>query len=432
MFYFFSATYREQDFHRRLQDRALTTAKLLIVVNEVDNKLLKIIDRNTINALFHEQVIILDSTNREIYSSIDSPDIIVTPAIINKIRTEGELNFNNGNSEAIAFLYPQGNKEAVVIASAFDQSGLNKLNFLKWILIIAYSISMIIILIAGWIFSTEALKPISKVVNEVDKISVLNIDAKVNEGNGTDEIANLAITFNKMLTRLRTSFEFQKNFVANASHELRTPLTALTGQISVALLNDRSPEEYRDTLHSLQKDIRNLNDLTNRLLELAQVNRDISEIKFQPLRIDECLLTARSEIIKRFPAYKVQINFEELPELESSMIVSANEQLLQTAFVNLIENGCKFSDNKQVEILLRALNNSVEIKFKDEGIGIHELEINHVFEPLYRTANSRTVSGHGLGLSLTQKIILIHKGAIHIFSRVNIGTTVTVILPCKK
>ena len=75
----------------------------------------------------------------------------------------------------------------------------------------------------------------SDVVKQVDKITIASLNMRVNEGNGTDEIAQLAITFNQMLERLESAFEMQRSFVSNASHELCTPLTSITGQIEVSL-----------------------------------------------------------------------------------------------------------------------------------------------------------------------------------------------------
>ena len=96
----------------------------------------------------------------------------------------------------------------------------------------------------------------SDVVKQVDKITISSLDMRVNEGNGTDEIAQLAITFNKMLKRLESSFEMQRSFVSNASHELRTPLTSITGQIEVSLMKSRTHEEYETILESVLKTLK--------------------------------------------------------------------------------------------------------------------------------------------------------------------------------
>ena len=108
-------------------------------------------------------------------------------------------------------------------------------------------------------------------------IGVANLDARISEGNGKDELSQLAQTFNKMLERIESAFKTQKNFIANASHELRTPLTVITGHLEVILMNARKNEEYRKTIISVLGNIKNLNHISNRLLQLAQASSEFSE-----------------------------------------------------------------------------------------------------------------------------------------------------------
>ncbi|MCK7462303.1 MAG: HAMP domain-containing protein [Sphingobacterium sp.] len=158
---------------------------------------------------------------------------------------------------------------------------------------------MIIVFFAGRIFADRALQPVSNIIAQVNGISITNLNERIDEGNGTDELARLAGTFNGMLQRLESAFRIQKNFIANASHELRTPLTVISGQLEVILMKARENEEYRNTIISVLDDIKNLNNLSNRLLLLAQASSEIAEITFSPLRIDDTLWNARTEILKR-------------------------------------------------------------------------------------------------------------------------------------
>jgi signal transduction histidine kinase len=193
---------------------------------------------------------------------------------------------------------------------------------------------------------------------------------RVDEGNRKDEIAQLAITFNQMLDRIESAFETQRSFVSNASHEMRTPLTSITGQLEVALLGNRDTAEYESTLRSVLDDIRNLNKLTNGLLEIAQASMDITEMRQRNFRVDELLWQARNEVMKRNPAYDVQINITNFPDDENELIVSGVEPLFKTAITNLMENACKFSDDKRVSVTFSVVENHAYLKFKDNGIGI--------------------------------------------------------------
>jgi signal transduction histidine kinase len=232
-----------------------------------------------------------------------------------------------------------------------------------------------------------------------------------------------------MLDRIEEAFKLQKSFVSNASHELRTPLTAITGQIEVSLMNKRSQQEYEAVLTSILEDTRSLNKLTNGLLELTHANMDIAGVKLINVRIDELLWQVKNDVIKHNPNYKINIQVSNLPEDESKLIMLGSEPLLKTAFSNVIENACKFSFGKEVNISFSVNDNAIELNVKDHGIGISQTDIEKIFQPFYRGGNAKKYFGHGLGLSLAQKIIHLHKGLLSIDSEINNYTVVKITFP---
>lgn len=428
--YYVSANFRQTEFYSRLENKAINTAKLLIEVKEVDYELLKIIDRNTINALFNEKVMIYDYQDKQIYNSLDDDTIHISKELLDNIRLKKKIKYHEGQNEVIGLLYTDKYDRFVVVASAYDKYGLIKLNNLKWIIFTGLIFSISLTLFTGNIFAAKALKPMSNVMKQADKITIASLNTRVDEGNGTDEIAQLAVTFNRMLERLESAFEMQKSFVSNASHELRTPFTSISGQIEVALLNPRTNEEYRAILESVLEDIKNLNELSNGLLDLAKASSDISAIMLQHLRIDEILWETRDELIKRKKDYNISIYFDEALDDDNDLIVSANHHLLKTAMINVMDNACKYSPDNSVEIFLSVGNKNIEIRFKDKGMGIDKADLGKIFQPFFRAKNARNISGNGLGLSLTDKIIHLHKGTIGIESQLNKGTQVTILIPC--
>jgi signal transduction histidine kinase len=427
--YYFSASYREAEFYSRLEKKALTTAKLLIEVKEVDYNLMKIIDRNALNALQNEKVMIYDDKNHQIYNSLDNDSIKISNALLDKIRHLKNIRYHEDKNEAIGLIFTLNTDHYVVIASAYDNYGRIKLYNLIWIILAGFIISIGSTVFFGRIYANKALKPMSDVVRQVDKITIASLNMRVNEGNGTDEIAQLAITFNQMLERLESAFEMQKSFVSNASHELRTPLTSITGQIEVSLMKPRTHEEYEAILESVLEDIKNLNALSNGLLDLAKASSDISAISFHPLRIDEILWETRSELIERKKDYKISIEFREPIENENELTAQGNQHLLKTAIANLMDNACKFSPNKSVEIFLSVKAKCIVAEFTDKGMGIDPVDMEKIFHPFFRANNTKNISGNGLGLTLTDKIIRIHQGTIVIESQLQKGTTVTVSIP---
>jgi len=433
LIYTLSANYRKQEFTQRLKERAINTAKLLIEVKRIDNDLLRIIDSSKYSALLGDEVVVFDYFKKSrIYINVDSSSLIINEELLSKIRNEGQYTFRQGKREAIGLLYSNDLRRFVVIASAVDTYGITKLNNLLLVLFIGLVGAIILTVLAGLFFSRQSLRPISNVISQVSTISGSNLEQRVDEGNGTDEIANLAITFNEMLDRIEMAFKVQKSFVSNASHELRTPLASLTSQIEVTLMKSREGEEYKKVLLSLLEDARGLTSLANNLLEIARTEQDIKSLKTSAVRFDELLLQTQSDILLLHPEYSIEtvINDNTIDE-EQELTIRGNEYLLKLIVVNLLDNACKFSAGKTVTAILSYNPDNIHFKVEDQGIGIAKDDLPHILEPFYRAKNAQTIRGHGIGLSLISKIVNLHKGSIKISSVEGEGTTVEVSLPYK-
>jgi signal transduction histidine kinase len=420
---------RKEEYYDRLSSKAKLVAQMLIEIDEIDAELLKRIEKNNPVSLPDEKIIIYDYQNKAVYSTDDDQKLLITPEMITEVRLKEEIRFKQGSYEVLGQFYTGKFDRYVVFAAATDIYGLGKIERLRIILIIVFLISLVIVFLSGRIFVSRALNPISDIMSQVGKIGVLNLDARISEGNGTDELALLAQTFNRMLERIESAFKTQKNFIANASHELRTPLTVITGHLEVILMNTRKNEEYRKTIISVLGNIKNLNHISNRLLQLAQASSEFSEIDFSLIRIDEILWQARKDVLKVNDNYRVIISFSESIDDEFKLIVSGNEQLLITAMSNIIDNGCKYSFDHTSDISVNNENKNLIINFSDKGIGISEEELQMIFQPFYRAKNALGTKGHGIGLSLVEKILALHKGKIEVKSKLSEGSTFTLFLP---
>lgn len=429
LIFVFSAEYRREDFYDRLMSKASNTAKLLIEVDEVDAALLMKIEQDNPVSLPNEKIIIFNYKDTILFSTDEENVIRIDTALLDQIRLEDEVRLAQGEYEVLGFLFKGQYDRFVVVAAAKDIYGFKRLKNLAFILLTVFGISIVIVSISGWIYAGKALQPIEKVVNQVDEISITSLDLRVDEGNGTDEIAKLAQTFNNMLARLETSFNAQKNFIANASHELRTPLTSITGQLEVTLLKSRTSEEYRMVINSVLEDIKNLNRLSNRLLLLAQTSADERERRMAAIRIDELVWQVKEDLHKHHKDFVINIDLDESLDDENKLTIRGDEQLMKTALANIIENGCKYSPDKKTSVFIQSSRFGLTMLFKDEGIGIPPEDIPNIFEPFYRGANTKSIKGHGIGLSMVKGIIKLHKGTIQLISTIDSGTVVTVNLP---
>jgi two-component system, OmpR family, sensor histidine kinase ArlS len=244
----------------------------------------------------------------------------------------------------------------------------------------------------------------------------------------SDELSALAATFNEMLDRLENSFESQKSFVSNIAHELRTPLSAVISELEWAAARKRTDEEYSESVKKALNDAAKLSKTITALLNLAKAGYDTSGISFKSTRADEILMDAITDVVKSNAQYKVLPEIE--VENENHLSIQGNEYLLKTAFFNLMENACKYSPDNTCKVTISFKNENLQISFADKGSGIPEEDLNKIFEPFYRVQNT-PVHGTGIGLSLTKKIIELHKGNISVTSAINSGTTFTISLPSK-
>jgi signal transduction histidine kinase len=427
--YYFSAIYRKDDFYNRLESKANMTARLLIEVDEIDVTLLHKIEKDNPLSLPNEKIIIYNNKNEILFSTDELKNIKTDNKIYEKIRLDGKVKFKQDLYEVIGILYKGKLDRFVVIAAATDIFGLSKMRNLRITLSVVFIISLFLFSIAGWFYSGRALKPISTVISQVERISITSLNLRLDEGNRTDEIAKLSLTFNKMLERLEESFKLQKDFISNASHELRNPLTSIYGQLEVLLLRDRSISEYKSTIKSAIEDIKQLNDLSNRLLLLAQASSEIAETSFTTIRIDEIIWQVREEFLKSHEKYKINVFIDDSLFEADQMSIFGDEYLIRTAISNIIENGCKYSDNHTVDINLEYSDHYIVLWFTDKGFGIPEKDLEHLFEPFHRGSNVQTIAGHGIGLSLVYQIVKNHQAIVSIDSKIGTGTTVCLRFP---
>jgi signal transduction histidine kinase len=197
------------------------------------------------------------------------------------------------------------------------------------------------------------------------------------------------------------------------------------GAIDVTLLKDRDKDEYTYILRSIQDEMKKLNQLTNGLLKLAQVSSGQGELTPRKVRIDELLWSVKEDLAKLHPSYQMNIDFSDLSQDEEDMIVNGNESLLRTAFLNIADNACKYSADHKVYVKA-TFKDGIVINFIDKGRGIPKKELKNVLQPFYRAENSNNTEGHGLGLSLADRIVRLHNGSISITSQENVGTEVII------
>jgi signal transduction histidine kinase len=424
--FYFVSEFNFEDFFKRLEARANLAAEIKIhpddksaAYQEVRNRYLeKLADEK-------DFVLKLDSNNVFQHPA----DLRLPDEFYNTILKNGKARYNEQNHFYYGGLYHTDWGDYIVVVNASDPYGFKELEALTKILIIVFVVFLVLIFVAGRIFSHYTVKPITSIIKKVNNISANNLNSRLKELKGQDELAELVHTFNNMLNRLETAFETQNNFVSNASHELKTPLAIISGEVELLLARDDISEKTREATKVILSHAEKLGHILTSLLGLAQSGFDGKRQNWQKIRIDELVLEVADAVKKIDPEGTIQIDFSELPSDESQLFVDGNLNLLQLALSNILLNACKYSNHQMVKVSVTSNQGRVSVSVIDEGIGIPHEEQQHIFEPFFRASNTGEFDGHGVGLPLTLNIIRLHKGSIGIRSEENVGTEINIMIP---
>lgn len=426
--YVVAERYRANEYRQRLHAEALTSAELLFGADTTGRQLYKLLDKNQMTVLNQEEIIIYNYQNRIVYES-GTDYLTVSKNRLDQVRLAGEVYWRVGPREIVGVRFGDRANRFVVLASAVDKYGFSKQRNLAGLLVMGWGLAVVVVFGAGRFYAGRALRPIRQIITQIDITTASQLEQRLAEGTDSDELTQLAQRFNRMLDRLEEAFRQQRMFVSHASHELRTPLTAITGQLEVALLAGDDLNELRATVQSVLEDVRDMNRLTNGLLSLANLSVDESAMILGPVAPDELLWQVRADLLRLRPDFTVTVSFSDLEAQPANLRVTGSESLLRTALFNLMENAGKFSPEHHVAVELTAGPDTLQVSFHNDGPPIDANELPDIFKPFRRGTNGRAVAGHGIGLSLTQRIVQLHRGRLTVTSDAAQGTTFQLNLP---
>lgn len=208
--YYAAKESREREFYALLQKEAYTKVNLFLDAQ---------VDKNTLQEIYHNNRKILNEVEVAIYSTdynllyhdaVDLDFVKETEKMLQEIRKKGKIEFYQDNWQVIGIVYPYRGQDFIVTAAAYDQYGYNKLEHLLQTMVVVFIFSMVIIYLAGRLFSTRVFAPINSMTEKARRISATNLDLRLASNHTKDELSLLADTFNDMLDRLENSFDAQK------------------------------------------------------------------------------------------------------------------------------------------------------------------------------------------------------------------------------
>ena len=426
--YYISDKFAHNDFYKRLELRARISAKFRFEKDHVSTEAFKEIQRQYLERLIDEKAFIVqvDTMGKPI---VDTPKNLPFSYLKDIFKAKGGTVYYRDRSRHYAGLfYHDETGDFLVIKSATNPYVSELMMHLRSILIITYIISVIFIYAVGRYFSNKTFQPFRTINNRVKDISEVNLHLRLEEQKGSDEIAELIKTFNNMLDRLETAFETQNNFISNASHELRTPLTAIVAEADYVLLRERSTADYQQSLNNIVQQAEKLQQLTKGLLSLAHTGFDGMKQSWETVHIEQLLIDVKESMELWISKNRIVLKFSDILEKGNDHIIFGNYDLLKIAIGNIVLNGCKYSEG-EVTIHLSFHSGAANITVTDKGIGIPEAEVKHIYDPFFRASNTNGYEGYGIGMPLSNNIIRLHKGKIIIDSTVNVGSTITIVLP---
>jgi signal transduction histidine kinase len=413
----------EDAFYTSMRSKALMTAEMVL---HDEDKLTPISDTAAgqgESLPFRENIAIYNASLEKVFAfnrSAPPP----SPAALANLKSGMECRFVHNELNALSIPYKSHTGKAyfILAESVFNSEDLGNL---RNILIASFFLCIGIVAGFGWFYAGQAMAPVSRIVNQVDLILPSDLSARLDAPNNRDEISRLVITFNRLLDRIQFAFRMQRSFISNVSHELKNPLSIIISQLEVALDKARrTPEEYQATLTSVLEDTRELSDVTEKMLQLAKVHSEGSDIAFEQIRLDEIMLQTRSALLRMHPDYQIAFDIEGSPDTEEQLCVNGNESLLRSALMNLMDNGCKFSPDKRVVVkILFDPGGKHQVEITDHGPGIPAKDLSLIFQPFYRSAQNIQVRGSGIGLSLVDSILKLHQIGLQVASTQGKGTT---------
>lgn len=321
-------------------------------------------------------------------------------------------------------LEAEGRKYALFVRPSIEQQ-FGEVHVMFAVLLAAmFLLSLMFILI----FTRYLVRPIQKLSQATKKLAEGEYEIQLDISR-RDEIGELAANFAQMTESLKQLDDMRQEFVSNVSHEIQSPLASIQG-FSQAIRSGGMPEAQKaEYLAIIEEESRRLSSLSKQLLTLASLDKETGLYEPSEYRLDEQLRQVVLLLERQWQQKKLELELE-LPDT----LVTADKQLFNQVWINLLSNSIKFTPPHGTIFVSIQQSPDIAVIIRDTGIGISEEEREHIFERFYKGDKSRNreATGSGLGLAIVQKIVQVAKGSIEIDSQTGVGTTIKVTLPAQE
>lgn len=300
-----------------------------------------------------------------------------------------------------------------------DKVVVSNIYYLAFIIL---PIIVIISAIGSYKISKKAFEPITKIVNTTDKIKKeKDLSLRINLGDKNDEVYNLANTVDEMLDNLENKFQMEREFSSDVSHELRTPTSVILAQCEYALGETLKIDELNNSLTVIERQGKKMLKIINNLLSLTRLDNGVTKLNLEKTDLSELIeLICEEQKILKINNITLESN------IEKNITIDIDRDLIIRAVNNILNNSYKYgNENGYIKVTLFTDKKDIYLEIKDNGIGISSDNQNKIFRRFYQVDTSRnnTNGSMGLGLSMVDQILKMHKAEIKLTSKLDEGTT---------
>lgn len=379
------------------------------------------------NHLIQNNRVAVYNQNNEVTFGHNLQDKNIKPAHLQAVRNNKGVQFMSDNQFYYGIFYPDNQGDFVVFVKSPNDSFQSQILRLAIIMLSVLVMGLLAIYFLSRYLSKVVYKPVSNVVERINKAEYNNISTAITSTNTNDEIDELIKSYNKLLGRISENVLLQQNFINYVSHEFKTPLAAISGNLEVFAQKDRTPEEYRKVAKESLDNVYEIENILNNLLLMSGMTK--LETSHKQVRIDELVWKIYEKLETRAKEKNSSIKILLQVTKPSLLEIPGNETLLYLALYNIVENAIKYSYDQPVVLRLSKKREQLCIEISDQGRGIPSDDLVKIAETFYRGKNVDSIKGSGIGLSLSKSIFDHHHIDMNIESVVNKGTTVTLIFP---
>lgn len=322
------------------------------------------------------------------------------------------------------------NNDKVVgyVVVAMSLSDIEIILILKNILLISYPFILIVLFLIARFFAGRSIKPVTNIIKTSSLITKDNLNARIDLPHNKDELFVLSKTINDLLDRIEDAIEREKQFTSDASHELRTPLAVIKGTLEVLVRKPREKQEYEEKINFCVNEVDRLNNLVDELLLLARFENQKLNNKIENVYLNAIILDSLSRYSEKIKVNNLTIT----SHFNQEYYIQSDYYLISIIVGNLVSNAIKYSnENGKVEINLEKKNSKTILKISNTGHGIHQKDLDKIFNSFYRAENSNNpeIKGTGLGLSIVKRLCDLLSITIEISSIESKGTTLILSIP---